>query len=145
MVPRQGTWPARQDVTSVFGWEPVFFFLKRLRRAVYLQIAVISNVYIYLVFHMRIFMTIKTQFTSCFTVRLWTPIDYFQIWRELRLGTGKKKGKIESRVVHTAWTDNADVTWQSSQRWPRVVRSDRGPYVKQLICEFRFFRWLRSS
>ena len=25
VVPRQGTRPARQDFTSVFGWEPVFF------------------------------------------------------------------------------------------------------------------------
>ena len=45
VVPRQGTRPAREDFTSVFGWEPVFF-LKRLRRAVYLQITIISNVYI---------------------------------------------------------------------------------------------------
>ena len=25
VVPRQGTRPARQDYTSVFGWEPFFF------------------------------------------------------------------------------------------------------------------------
>ena len=59
VVPRQGTSSARQEFTSGVRMGTGFFILKRLRRAVYLQITIISNVYIYLVFHMHIFMTMK--------------------------------------------------------------------------------------
>ena len=38
-----------------------FFSLKRLRGAFYLQIKIIINVYIYLLFYMRFFMTLKSN------------------------------------------------------------------------------------
>ena len=38
-----------------------FYYLKRLRGAFYIQIKIISNVFFYLLFYMRIFMTLNSN------------------------------------------------------------------------------------
>ena len=47
MVTQPSTYPTQQGLTSVFGGEPVFFFLKA-QRAVYLQLRIFSDFFFYI-------------------------------------------------------------------------------------------------
>ena len=53
--------PPDRTLLRCFVGNRFFFSLKRLRGAFYLQIKIIINVYIYLLFYMRFFMTLKSN------------------------------------------------------------------------------------